>query len=69
MCVFERELEVCGRKWGKIITANWPEAFFPLPLPQPGHMKDTYRRVLLTPMLLCVCFNKVKQKGKITPQG
>lgn len=64
VCVFERELEVCGRKWGKIITANWPEAFFPLPLTQPGHMKDTYRRVLLTPMLLCVCFKKVKKKGR-----
>lgn len=33
VCVCERK-EMCGRNQGKIITVNWPETLFPLPLAQ-----------------------------------
>lgn len=40
VCVLGVREGVCGRNQGKIITANWPEALFPLPLPQ---SQDTHK--------------------------
>lgn len=40
VCVYVGREGVCGRIQGKIITANWPEALFPLPLPQ---SQDTHK--------------------------
>lgn len=55
MCVFERELEVCGRKWGKIITANWPEAFFPPPVTTARtHERHLQKSFVNTNVVVCV---------------
>lgn len=40
VCVYVGREGVCGRIQGKIITANWPEALFPLRLPQ---SQDTHK--------------------------
>lgn len=40
VCVYVGKKGVYSRLWNKIITANWPEALFPLPLPQ---SQDTHK--------------------------
>jgi len=55
VCVYVWREGVCGRDQGKIITANWPEALFPLLLPHPGHTQETCGGVLLTPVCVGVC--------------